>query len=120
MKLITFFLFPFFCFGQITHLKSVTADINNSQYELICVTFYRGGKVGFDLATHRGDFIGKCEVKAIKPSGCTIDSSAVPRIIRAFNEREKRRRNAKEGQEITGWVSVLLIKSIADSKFNWK
>lgn len=121
MKSILIFLFPVLSFSQVTHMKSVTVDVKDwGQYDLIEITFYRGSKIGFDLATHNGDFIGKCEVKAIKSSDCVIDSLAAMKIIRAFNAREERRRHTQSGQAIVGGASILLIKSIADSKLNWK
>jgi hypothetical protein len=88
MKYLPFFL-PIFSFAQITHLKTVTCKVKEfGERELICVTFYRGGKVGYDLATHGGDFIGKCEVLNVRSSECTIDSLVIPKLIRAFNEHK--------------------------------
>ena len=87
-------LFPFPLFSQITHLKTVTCQVKEfGEKELICITFYRGSKVGYDLATHNGDFIGKCEILSVRSSDCAIDSTVVPKLIRAFREREERRRN---------------------------
>jgi len=119
MKYLLIF-FPVFSFAQITHLKPVIAQVKGfGDRELICVTFYRGSKVGFDLATHGGDLIGKCEVMSLRRSERTIDSSAVHRIIRAFNEREKRRRGTESGQVIVGASSLLIIKHVLDAKLDW-
>ena len=84
------------------------------------MTFYRGGKVGFDMATHGGDFIGKCEITAVRGSDCTIDSLVVPKIIRAFNEREERRRSTESGQVIVIGTSLLIVKHVLDTKLDWK
>ena len=120
MKYLLLF-FPVFSFAQITHLKTVTCKVKEfGERELICVTFYRGGKVGFDMATHGGDFIGKCEITAVRGSDCTIDSTVVPKIIRAFNEREERRKSTERGQAIVIGISLLSAKVLADSKFDWK
>ncbi len=120
MKTIILLLFPILSFSQITHLKTVTCKVKEfGERELICVTFYRGGKVGFDMATHGGDFIGKCEITAVRGSDCTIDSLVVPKIIRAFNEREKRRRGTESGQVIVGASSLLIIKHVLDAKLDW-
>lgn len=113
-------LFPVFSFAQITHLKTVTAQVKGfGDRELICVTFYRGSKVGFDLATHEGNLIGRCEVMSLRRSERTIDSSAVHRIIRAFNEREERRKGNERGQAIVIGISLLSAKVLADSK-SWQ
>ena len=120
MKTIILLLFPILSFSQITHLKTVTCKVKEfGERELICVTFYRGGKVGFDMVTHGGDFIGKCEITAVRASECTIDSLVVPRIIRAFNEREKRRRGTESGQVIVGASSLLIVKHVLDAKLDW-
>lgn len=119
MKYLLLFL-PVLSFAQITHLKTVTAQVRGfGDRELICVTFYRGSKVGFDLATHEGNLIGKCEVMSLRRSERTIDSSAVHRIIRAFNERGKRRRGTESGQVIVGASSLLIIKHVLDAKLDW-
>ena len=113
-------LFPVFSFAQITHLKTVTAQVRGfGDRELICVTFYRGSKVGFDLATHEGNLIGKCEVMSLRRSERTIDSSAIHKIIRAFNEREERRKGTERGQAIVIGISLLSAKVLADSK-SWQ
>ena len=120
MKYLLLF-FPVFSFAQITHLKTVTCKVKEfGERELICVTFYRGGKVGFDMVTHGGDFIGKCEITAVRASECTIDSLVVPRIIRAFNEREERRRGTERGQALLIGISLLSAKALADTKLDWK
>jgi len=120
MKYLLFF-FPVFSFAQITHLKTVTAQVVGfGDRELICVTFYRGSKVGFDLATHDGNLIGKCEVMSLRRSERTIDSAAVHKIIRAFNEREERRRGTERGQALLIGISLLSAKALADAKLDWK
>jgi len=120
MKYLLLFL-PVLSFAQITHLKTVTAQVRGfGDRELICVTFYRGSKVGFDLATHEGNLIGKCEVMSLRRSERTIDSSAVHRIIRAFNEREKRRRGTERGQAVVIGVSLLTVKYFLDKNLDWK
>jgi len=114
-------LLPFPLFSQITHLKTVTAQVMGfGDRELIAITFYRGDKIGFDLATHEGNLIGKCEVMSLRRSQRTIDSSAVHRIIRAFNEREERRRGTERGQAVVIGISLLSAKALVDSKFDWK
>lgn len=114
-------LFPVFSFAQITHLKTVTCKVKEfGERELICVTFYRGGKVGFDMVTHGGDFIGKCEITAVRASECTIDSLVVPRIIRAFNAREERRKGTERGQAVVIGTSLLTVKHMLDTKLDWK
>jgi len=119
MKYLLLF-FPVFSFAQITHLKPVMAQVKGfGDRELICVTFYRGSKVGFDLATHEGNLIGKCEIMSLRRSERTIDSSAVHRIIRAFNEREKRRRGTESGQVIVSATSLLILKHVLDTKLDW-
>ena len=120
MKYLLLF-FPFFSFAQVVHLKTVTCRVKEfGERELICVTFYRGGKVGFDMVTHGGDFVGKCEITAVRGSDCTIDSTVVPKIIRAFNEREKRRRGTERGQAVVIGVSLLTVKYFLDKKLDWK
>lgn len=119
MKYLLLF-FPVFSFAQITHLKTVTAQVRGfGDRELICVTFYRGTKIGFDLATHEGNLIGKCEVMSLRRSERTIDSSAVHRIIRAFNEREERRRGTERGQAVVIGTSLLTVKYFLDKKLDW-
>lgn len=114
-------LFPFPIFSQITHLKTVTCRVKEfGERELICVTFYRGKKVGYDLATHNGDFIGKCEILSVRSSDCTIDSTVVPKLIRAFNEREARQKNTEQGQSIVIGTSLLIVKAMLDDKLDWK
>lgn len=114
-------LFPVFSFAQITHMKTVTAQVVGfGDRELICITFYRGSKIGFDLATHNGNLIGKCEIMALRRSERTIDSSAVHCIIRAFNEREERRRGTERGQAIVAGTSLLIIKHLLDRNLNWR
>lgn len=121
MKTIIILLFPILSFSQITHLKTVTCKVKEfGERELICVTFYRGGKVGFDMATHGGDFIGKCEITAVRASECTIDSLVVPKIIRAFNEREERRRGTERGQAFVIGTSLLTVKYFLDKNLDWK
>jgi hypothetical protein len=120
MKYLLLF-FPVFSFAQITHLKTVTAQVKGfGDRELICVTFYRGSKVGFDLATHEGNLIGKCEVMSLRRSERTIDSSAVHSIIRAFNDREERRRGTERGQALLIGTSLLIIKHMLDTKLDWR
>ncbi len=120
MKYLLLF-FPVFSFAQITHLKTVTCTVKEfGERELICVTFYRGGKAGYDLATHNGDFIGKCEVLNVRSSDCTIDSLVIPKLIRAFNEREKRRRGTERGQVFVAGTSLLIIKHVLDTKLDWR
>jgi len=120
MKYLLLF-FPVFSFAQIVHLKTVTCSVKEfGERELICVTFYRGGKVGFDLATHGGEFIGKCEITAVRSSDCTIDSLVIPKLIRAFNEREERRRSTERGQAIVAGTSLLIVKHLLDTKLDWK
>jgi len=120
MKYLLIF-FPVFSFAQITHLKPVIAQVKGfGDRELICVTFYRGSKVGFDLATHGGDLIGKCEVMSLRRSERTIDSSAVHRIIRAFNEREERRKGTERGQAFVIGTSLLTVKYFLDKNLDWK
>ena len=119
MKYLLLF-FPIFSFAQITHLKTVTAQVKGfGDRELICVTFYRGSKVGFDLATHEGNLIGKVEVMSLRRSERTIDSSAVHSIIRAFNDREERRKGTERGQAIVGATSLLIVKRVLDTKLDW-
>ena len=119
MKYLLLF-FPVFSFAQVVHLKTVTCRVKEfGERELICVTFYRGGKVGFDMATHGGDFIGKCEITAVRGSDCVIDSTVVPKIIRAFNEREERRKGTERGQAFVGATSLLIIKHVLDTKLDW-
>ena len=84
------------------------------------MTFYRGAKVGYDLATHDGNFIGKCEIISVRSSDCTIDSTVVPKLIRAFREREEKRRNTSQGQAIVAGTSLLIIKSMLDKNLDWK
>lgn len=84
------------------------------------MTFYRGSKIGFDLATHEGNLIGKCEVMSLRRSERTIDSLVVRRIIRAFDEREERRKGAERGQAVVVGISLLSAKVLADSKLDWK
>jgi hypothetical protein len=113
--------FPVFSFAQITHLKTVTAQVRGfGDRELICVTFYRGAKIGFDLATHDGNLIGKCEVMSLRGSQRTIDSAAVYSIIRAFNEREERRKGSERGQMVVAGTSLLIVKHLLDTKLDWK
>ena len=120
MKYLLLF-FPVFSFAQITHLKTVTCTVKEfGERELICVTFYRGSKIGYDLATHNGDFIGKCEVLNVRGSDCTIDSTVVYKLIRAFNEREERRRSTERGQAIVAGTSLLIVKHLLDTKHDWK
>jgi len=120
MKYLLFF-FPVFSFAQITHLKTVTAQVRGfGERELIAITFYRGDKVGYDLATHDGNFIGKCEILSVRSSDCTIDSTVVPKLIRAFNERENRRKNTSQGQAIVAGTSLFIVKRMLDSKLDWK
>lgn len=108
-------------FSQITHLKTVTCKVKEfGERELICVTFYRGTKIGYDLATHEGNFIGKCEILNVRSSDCSIDSAVVPKIIRAFNEREARRKNTEQGQVIIIGTSLLIVKAMLDAKLDWK
>lgn len=115
------FILPLPLFAQITHLKTVTCQVREfGERELICITFYRGAKVGYDLATHNGDFVGKCEILSVRSSDCAIDSTVVPKLIRAFNEREEKRRNTSEGQAIVGVTSLLIVKAILDTKLDWK
>ena len=114
-------LFPFPLFSQITHLKTVTCQVKEfGEKELICITFYRGSKVGYDLATHNGDFIGKCEILSVRSSDCAIDSTVVPKLIRAFREREEKRRNTSQGQAIVAGTSLLIVKSMLDKNLDWK
>jgi hypothetical protein len=120
MKYLLLF-FPALSFAQITHLKTVTAQVKEfGERELICVTFYQGAKVGYDLATHSGEFIGKCEITAVRGSDCTVDSLVIPKLIRAFNEREERRRGVERGQAIVAGTSLLIIKRVLDTKLDWK
>ena len=120
MKYLLLFL-PVFSFAQITHLKTVTAQVRGfGDRELICVTFYRGSNVGFDLATHEGNLIGKCEIMSLRRSERTIDSLAAHRIIRDFNRREERRKGTERGQALLIGISLLSAKALADSKFDWK
>ena len=120
MKYLLFFL-PLPLFSQITHLKTVTCKVKEfGERELIAVTFYRGAKVGYDLATHEGNFIGKCEVLNVRSSDCPIDSTVVPKLIRAFNEREARLKNTYEGQAIVVGTSLLIVKAMLDDKLDWK
>ena len=121
LKTILLLLFPVLSFSQITHLKTITAQVRGfGDRELICVTFYRGSKIGFDLATHEGNLIGKCEVMSLRRSERTIDSLVVRRIIRAFDEREERRKGAERGQAVVVGISLLSAKVLADSKLDWK
>ena len=116
-----FLLLPFPLFSQITHLKTVTCRVKEfGERELICVTFYQGAKVGYDLATHDGNFIGKCEILSVRSSDCPIDSTVVPKLIRAFREREERRRNTSQGQAIIAGTSLLIVKAMLDSKLDWR
>lgn len=121
MKTIILLLFPILSFSQITHLKTVTCRVKEfGEKELICVTFYRGAKVGYDLATHEGAFIGKCEVISVRSSDCTIDSTVVPKLIRAFREREERRKNTSQGQAIVAGTSLLIVKHMLDKNLDWR
>lgn len=114
-------LLPFPLFSQITHLKTVTCRVAEfGERELIAVTFYRGSKVGYDLATHDGNFIGKCEILNVRSSDCEIDSTVVPKLIRAFDERENRRKNTSQGQAIVAGTSLFIVKRMLDSKLDWK
>jgi len=120
MKYLLLF-FPIIGFGQITHLKTVTAQVVGfGDRELIAITFYRGSKVGFDLATHDGNLIGKCEIMSLRGSQRTIDSAAVYSIIRGFNAREERRRGTERGQALLIGISLLSAKALADAKLDWK
>lgn len=120
MKYLLLF-FPVFSFAQIAHLKTVTCTVKEfGERELICVTFYRGSKIGYDLATHDGNFIGKCEITAVRGSDCTIDTLVVPKLIRAFNEREERRKGTERGQVIVAGTSLLIIKHVLDTKLDWR
>ena len=115
------FILPLPLFSQITHLKTVTCKVKEfGERELICVTFYRGAKVGYDLATHEGNFVGKCEILSVRSSDCDIDSTVVPKLIRAFNEREERRKNTAQGQSIVAGASLLIIKHLLDKNLDWK
>ena len=84
------------------------------------MTFYRGNKIGYDLATHDGSLIGKCEILNVRSSDCAIDSMIVPKLIRAFDDREKRRRNTSQGQAIVAATSLLIVKHMLDAKLDWK
>lgn len=121
LKTILLLLLPTLSFSQITHLKTVICRVKEfGERELICVTFYRGSKIGYDLATHEGNFIGKCEILNVRSSDCSIDSTVVPKLIRAFNEREARRKNTEQGQAIVIGTSLLIIKAMLDDKLDWK
>jgi hypothetical protein len=120
MKYLLLF-FPVLSFAQITHLKTVTCKVKEfGERELICVTFYRGSKIGYDLATHSGDFIGKCEITAVRGSDCTIDSLVIPKLIRVFNEREERRKGIERSQAILIGTSLLTVKYFLDKNLDWK
>ena len=56
---------------------------------------------------------------SLRRSERTIDSSAIHKIIRAFNEREERRKGTERGQAIVIGISLLSAKVLADSK-SWQ